>query len=134
VDPQVQVAVGPPLHLPIGPPQLPQGMGMGNLNSIFQVEHIHFLIFQIYPVKCLFSPPKKVTISQALFPFPIFQDFVFQFFKCVKPVKPIFAQGPATGLKYMLAPALPVLGSFLELTCIRLLVGRPFTSTNFYNT
>jgi len=31
--PQVQVAVGPPLHLPMGPPQLPQGMGMGNLNS-----------------------------------------------------------------------------------------------------
>ena len=31
--PQVQVAVGPPLHLPMGPPQLPQGMGMGNMNS-----------------------------------------------------------------------------------------------------
>jgi len=31
--PQVQVAVGPPLHLPMGPPQLPPGMGMGNMNS-----------------------------------------------------------------------------------------------------
>jgi len=31
--PQVQVAVGPPLHLPMGPPQMPSGMGMGNLNS-----------------------------------------------------------------------------------------------------
>eukprot|EP00092_Neocalanus_flemingeri_P028334 GFUD01030771.1.p1 GENE.GFUD01030771.1~~GFUD01030771.1.p1 ORF type:complete len:889 (+),score=361.49 GFUD01030771.1:209-2668(+) len=31
--PQVQVAVGPPLHLPLGPPQPPLGMAMGNLNS-----------------------------------------------------------------------------------------------------
>ena len=31
--PQVQLAVGPPLHLPMAPPQLPQDIGMGNLNS-----------------------------------------------------------------------------------------------------
>ena len=30
---QVKLAVGPPLHLPMVPPQLPQGIGMRNLNS-----------------------------------------------------------------------------------------------------
>ena len=34
----------------------------------------------------------------------------------------------------MLISATASIRSFLELTCIRLLVGRPFTSTNFYNT
>lgn len=32
-QPQVQVAVGPPLHLPLGPPPAPPGMGVGNMNA-----------------------------------------------------------------------------------------------------
>ena len=50
-----------------------------------------------------FSLPKKGTSGQPLSPFQFFKILFFKLGLCSKP---IFNQGPVTGTKYRLAPAL----------------------------